>query len=191
MNNPLELDAVIMSTREILSQLLVIEMEDIEADSSIVDDLSADSLDIVDLSFQLGRLYGCTLPKTSVLDHVAAVCGDIQEFVGDTGLTESGKALLEGSLSAHAHAPGQLRLGMKPADVFAATTVRNWAEQCRNVFNYLPAGCLECGGTQATLNDRQQVVCGACSARVMPLDGDEISRHLVEKYVATHLEANA
>ncbi len=188
MNNPLELDAVIASTREILSQLLVIEVEGIEADSSIVDDLSADSLDIVDLSFQLGRLYGCTLPKTSVLDHAAAVCGDIQEFVDGSGLTESGKALLENSLSAYA--PDQLQLGMKPADIFAVTTVRNWAEQCRNVFNYLPETCPDCGGGEAVLNDRQQVVCAACSARLTPLDGDEISRRLVEQYVAAHLEAN-
>ncbi|MES2818093.1 MAG: acyl carrier protein [Pseudomonadota bacterium] len=189
MNNPLELDAVIAATREILAQLLVIDLEGIEADHSIVEDLSADSLDIVDLSFQLGRLYGCTLPKTNVLDHAVAVCGDLSAFVAGSGLTDTGKALLEDSLSAYA--PGQLRVGMKPADVFAVTTVRNWAEQCRTVFNYLPAACPECGGQQAMLNERQQVVCSACSARLTPTDGDEISRGLVEQFVATRLKASA
>ncbi|WP_263138708.1 acyl carrier protein [Pseudomonas sp. RIT-PI-AD] len=189
MNNPLDLDSVIASTREILAQLLVIDVDDIEANSSIVEDLSADSLDIVDLSFQLGRQYGCTLPKTTVLDHAAAVCGDIHEFVNESGLTENGKALLEGSLSAYA--PDQLRVGMKPGDVFAVTTVRNWAEQCRNVFNYLPATCPECAGHQAVLNERQQVVCASCSARLTPADGDEISRRLVETFVSAHLEENA
>ncbi|NQD92485.1 acyl carrier protein [Pseudomonas sp. CrR25] len=187
MNNPVELDAVIASAREILAQLLVVDAADIAPDSSLIEDLSADSLDIVDLSFQLGRMYGCTLPKTSVLEHAVTVCGDLDAFVVDGGLTAAGKALLESSLSAYT--PNQLRVGMKPADVFAVTTVRNWAEQCRSVFDYLPAVCPECAGEQAQLNDRQQVVCSSCSARVAPVDGDEISQLLVQKFVATHLSA--
>ncbi|WP_079202755.1 acyl carrier protein [Pseudomonas sp. CC6-YY-74] len=189
MNNPVELDVVIASAREILAQLLVIDTADIAPDSSLIEDLSADSLDIVDLSFQLGRMYGCTLPKTTVLDHAVTVCGDLDAFVFEGGLTETGKALLENSLSAYT--PNQLRVGMKPVDVFAVTTVRNWAEQCRGVFNYLPAVCPECAGEHAKLNERQQVVCSSCSARVTPLDGDEISQVLVGKFVATHLSTVA
>lgn len=184
MNNPLELDAVLASTREILAQLLVLDVEDIDADNSVVEDLSADSLDIVDLSFQLGRLYGCTLPKISVLDHALAICGDLQAFVDHNGLTAAGKALLENSLSAYA--PEQLSVGMKPADVFAATTVRNWAQQCRNIFNYLPDACPACGGSHALVKN-QQVVCSACSARLTAPDGDEISRRLVQAFVASRL----
>lgn len=180
MNNPLELDAVLISTRQILAQLLVLDVEDIDAGNSVVEDLSADSLDIVDLSFQLGRLYGCTLPKSSVLDHAQAVCGDLSDFVGETGLTARGKALLENSLSAYA--PDQLRVGMKPADIFAATTVRNWAEQCRNIFDHLPEVCPVCGSDHA-VTLKQQVVCSSCSARLVPPDGDEISRRLVQSFV--------
>ena len=184
MNNPLDLEHVVASTREILAQLLVMDANDIEENSSIVEDLGADSLDIVDLSFQLGRQYGCTLPKTSVLDHALTVCGDASEFLANGRITESGKRLLEQSLSAYT--PDQLKAGMQPAQVFAATTVRNWANQCRNLFNYLPATCPDCNAHQAVLNERQQVVCGACSARLVPADGDEVSRQLVEQFVATH-----
>lgn len=186
MNNPLDLESVITSTREILAQLLVMDANEIEDDSSIVEDLGADSLDIVDLSFQLGRQYGCTLPKTSVLDHAVEAFGDISEFVAEGRLTAAGKALLENSLSAYA--PNQLTVGMRPAEVFAATTVRNWAQQCCNVFNYLPETCPDCGGHAAVLNDRQQVVCGACSARLAPLDGDGISRRLVEQFAASRVK---
>ncbi|WP_458725757.1 acyl carrier protein [Pseudomonas mandelii] len=186
MNNPLELENVIVSTREILAQLLVMSVDDIDENSSIVEDLSADSLDIVDLSFQLGRQYGCTLPKTSVLDHAVAVCGDAGEFLASGRITENGKALLEQSLSAYS--PDQLQSGMQPAQVFAATTVRNWAQQCRNLFNYLPQNCPDCGAQKAVLNERQQVVCEACIARLVPADGDEVSRQLVEQFVATHVK---
>ncbi|PMZ62216.1 acyl carrier protein, partial [Pseudomonas sp. GW247-3R2A] len=33
-----------------------------------------------------------------------------------------------------------------------------------------------------------QVVCDACSARLVPADGDEVSRQLVEQFVATHVK---
>lgn len=189
MNNPLELEQVIMSVREILAQLLVLELDEIDADSSIVEDLGADSLDIVDLSFQLGRRYGCALPKTSVLDHTVAVCGDASEYLHQGRLTEAGVELLESSLSAYA--PGQLKAGLTPADIFARTTVRNWAQQCRGLFDHLPATCPQCAANQARLNEREQVVCAACSARLTPLDGDSVSRLLVERFVAARAPAQA
>jgi len=188
-NNPLELKNVVTSVRDILAQLLVMSIDDIDENSSIVEDLNADSLDIVDLSFQLGRRYGCTLPKTSVLDHVIAVCGDVSQFMASGRITESGKALLEQSLSAYT--PNQLKAGMQPAQVFSATTVRNWAQQCHNLFNYLPQSCPDCGAHEAVLNERQQVVCGACSARLAPTNGDEVSRRLVEQFVATYIKETA
>ncbi|KMT53987.1 acyl carrier protein [Pseudomonas fildesensis] len=185
MNNPLDLDSVITTTREILAQLLVMDVADVDEHSSIVKDLNADSLDIADLSFQLGRNYGCTLPKTSVLDHAVAVFGDVSDLVEKGRITHAGVELLEQSLSTFA--PGQLRAGMQPADVFAATTVRNWAVQCYRMFDYLPATCPECNADQARLNERRQVVCGGCSARLTPMEGDEISRNLVEQFAASRL----
>jgi acyl carrier protein len=189
MNNPLELEQVTLSVREILAQLLVLDLDEIAADNSIVEDLGADSLDIVDLSFQLGRQYGCSLPKVSVLDHTVAVCGDASEFLDAGRLTETGVDLLERSLSAYA--PGQLKAGMQPADVFAATTVRNWARQCHSLFDHLPDNCPQCGAQEARVNDRQQVVCTGCSARLVPLDGDSVSRRLVEQFIATRAQALA
>lgn len=189
MNNPLDLAEVIGSTREILAQLLVMDVAEIAEDASVTEDLGADSLDIVDLSFQLGRRYGCALPKINVLDHAQAVCGDLSDFLQGGGLTEAGTGLMQHSLSAYR--PEQLRLGMRPAEIFAATTVRNWAQQCHNLFNHLPASCPECGAKQARLGERGQVVCAGCSARLAPPEGDEVSRRLVQRYVAQTLKAVA
>ncbi len=107
MNNPLDLNSVITTTREILAQLLVMDLTEVNEHSSIVEDLNADSLDIVDLSFQLGRHYGCTLPKTSVLDHAVAVFGDVSELGRKRPYHPVRRGPLEQSLSAFA--PGQLR----------------------------------------------------------------------------------
>lgn len=187
MNNPLNLDEIITGTREILAQLLVLDIAEISEDASVTDDLGADSLDIVDLNFQLGRRYGCVLPKINVLDHAQAVCGDLQRFLHAGGLTEDGIGLLQNSLGAYRL--GQLRVGMRPAEIFAAMTVRNWARQCYNLFNYLPTSCLECGGKHAHLNARHQVICAGCSARLSPLEGDKASRHLVQSYVELNMKA--
>lgn len=187
MNNPLNLDDVIISTRKIIAQLLVMDIAEISEDASLTEDLRADSLDIVDLNFQLGRHYGCVLPKINVLDHAQAVCGDLQEFLSGGGLTEAGIDLMQNSLSAYR--PEQLRAGMRPAEIFAATTVRNWAQQCYNLFNHLPVNCPECDGKHARLNDRHHVVCTGCSARLSPLEGDKTSLRLVQHYVALNMKA--
>ncbi|MEW5755615.1 MAG: acyl carrier protein [Pseudomonadota bacterium] len=187
MNNPLNFDDVITSTRKILAQLLVMDIAEISEDASVTDDLRADSLDIVDLNFQLGRRYGCVLPKVNVLDHAQAVCGGLQKFLRDGGLTEDGVGLMQNSLSAYR--PEQLRVGMRPAEIFAAMTVRNWAQQCYNLFNFLPASCPGCGCKHAQLNDHHQVVCAGCSARLSPLEGDKASRCLVQRYIELSVEA--
>lgn len=185
MNNPLDLNSVIDSVRSILSQLLAVDIEEVDVNSRVVDDLNADSLDIVDLTFQLGQKYGCVLPKISVLDHAAEVCGSLQKFVAAGKLTESGRLLLQQSLNAYA--PEQFRTGMSPSDVFAETTVLNWASQCYNLFNFLPAACPDCGGNHAAMNERQQVVCSACHGRLTPREGDSVSHQLVEKFVLANL----
>jgi acyl carrier protein len=189
MNNPLNLDDVILNTRKILAQLLVMDIADISEDASLTDDLRADSLDIVDLNFQLGRHYGCVMPKINVLDHAQAVCGDLQEFLSGGGLTEVGIGLMQNSLSAYR--PEQLRAGMRPAEIFAAMTVCNWAQQCYNLFNYLPVSCPGCGSKQARLNDRYQVICDGCSVRLSPLEGDKASLLLVQHFVALNVNAAA
>ena len=189
MKNPLQLNAVINTTSEILSQLLLVKQEEITPDSRVIDDLSADSLDVVDLSFQLGKRYGCTLPKINVLDHALEVCKSTQDFVQQGGITELGKSLLEGSLSDYS--PEQLKVGMRPADVFTSTTVRNWGKQCYNLFNYLPSKCPDCGNDHAIVNEREQVVCSSCKVRLTPLDGDTISRKLVQDFVDANLAISA
>ncbi len=185
MNNPLEIDSVVDSVRDILAQLLAIGIDEIDTQSCVVADLNADSLDVVDLTFQLGQRYGCVLPKTSVLDHAVEVCGGLRSFISSGGLNENGRQLLMQSLNAYT--PEQLRIGMIPSSVFAETTVFNWASQCYRLFDYLPAKCPDCQGEKAVLNERQQVVCAHCHARLTPRDGDEVSRQLVKDFVQANL----
>lgn len=165
----------------------MLDIAKISENASITDDLGADSLDIVDFNFQLGRLYGCVFPKINVLDHAQAVCGDLERFLHAGGLTEDGLGLMQNSLGAYR--PGQLQVGMRPAEIFAAMTVSNWAQQCYNLFNYLPTSCPECGGKHAQLNARHQAICASCSVRLSPLEGDKASRHLVQRYVGLNMKA--
>lgn len=181
MKSPLETNRVIDAVRATLADLLVMELDDVTADSRLVEDLDADSLDLVDLNFRLGKRFGCSLPKASVLDHAANLAGEPSPFLEHGRLTPLGKALLEQGLNGYA--PEQLRVGMRPDEVFAATTVRNWANQILRIFEQLPAHCPDCGHTEASVDGAGLVVCGSCHARLPVPDGDTASRQRIQAFL--------
>ncbi len=181
MNNPLDPNAVVDVVRSMLSEMLVMEADEIEPESRLIDDLDADSLDLVDLNYRLGKRFGCALPKTSVIDHANELSGNPSLFVEKGGLTETGKALLEQGLNRYK--PEQLRVGMRPVEVFSGTTVQNWANQIMEIFDQLPDTCPDCGHDHAVLDANGLVVCGSCSARLPVPDGDTASRVRVNAYL--------
>jgi acyl carrier protein len=189
MNNPFQIDHVTDQLRVLLADLLVTAEDEVNADSRLIDDLGADSLDLVDLNFRIGKQFGCVLPKTSVLDHAADLLGELSGIVNDGRLTALGAALMHHSINAYA--ADQVRPGMTAAEVFAATSVRNWAAQVIAIFDALPERCGACGHSHAIRDDRGQAVCGQCAARLVPADGDSVSRRHVEAFLEPQLRKSA
>ena len=65
--------------RELLSSQLDIEEEKISMDSSIVDDLGADSLDVVDLIMSLEEEFDMEIPDEEI-ENIKTV-GDLVRYV--------------------------------------------------------------------------------------------------------------
>ena len=66
-----------------LAEALNLPLEKVTADAKIVDDLGADSLDLVELLSQLEDEYGITIPDDEVegLVTVADVAAEIEKLV--------------------------------------------------------------------------------------------------------------
>ena len=72
---------VFEKVRDILVEQLDVEEEKVSMEASIMDDLSADSLDIVDLVMSLEDEFGVEIPDDQV-ENIKTV-GDIVKYIED------------------------------------------------------------------------------------------------------------
>ncbi|MDC9597283.1 acyl carrier protein [Xenorhabdus anantnagensis] len=118
---------------EELSSILFIEKNDIKENSSLINELGADSLDIIDLSFNLGKKFGITMPTKSVFAHANEILSEsvLAKLLNEDVLTQEGKRLL--IHSCYNYTEVQLDSINTLGDVFGETNVHNWASLCQKV----------------------------------------------------------
>ncbi|CDH33821.1 acyl carrier protein [Xenorhabdus bovienii] len=121
----------VSAVREELSSILFVEENTISENSSLINELGADSLDVIDLSFNLGKKFKVKMPTKSVFAHAYEVLPEevlSRLLTGDT-LTQEGKGLLV--YSCYNYTLEQLKDINTLGDVFGETNVHNWASLCK------------------------------------------------------------
>ncbi len=180
MQNPYSKSQILSTVKDTLARVLGIPVEEIQDDSSMVNDLGAESLDFVELNAILEKTLKLTLPAKSVLDHAAKISGQADRFYTPKGgLTEAGCSLL-------LHSPyryRQLRPGMGEYEIFNASAVENVANICHEILEHLPASCPDCGHEQAAVSSAGRPICAACNAALRPAHGDEVLALRVSEYL--------
>jgi acyl carrier protein len=183
MKTPYKQEDVLEASCAIIADILGCEPEEVNPDSSLGDDLGADSLSFVEISFGLGKHFGVALPNKSIIDHAAEQTGNEALFVApDGGLTEQGSFLLENSF--FGFDKDQIGKGMKRHAVMGATTPRNWANSVFHILGELPDACPDCGHHSAILKPNRAIACGQCGAALKPRNGDEVLAAYVSKLLS-------
>ena len=67
---------VIREMKKVLAETLRIDEGTIEADSSLINDLGAESLDFLDVVYQLEQTFGIKMARHQVLEHVEELFGE-------------------------------------------------------------------------------------------------------------------
>ena len=68
---------VIEEVKNAIVETLGIEASTIEADSSLMRDLGAESLDFLDINYRLEQAFGIKMARHSLLEHIEEVFKDI------------------------------------------------------------------------------------------------------------------
>lgn len=94
----MNVDNVFPKVREIIADVLVIDQEDIALTSRLIVDLSAESIDFLDLVFQLEKEFKIKIPRGQLEKNAR---GDLAEDEFEKGgvLTPAGLAALQNYLS--------------------------------------------------------------------------------------------
>ncbi|WP_167371916.1 acyl carrier protein [Xenorhabdus beddingii] len=118
---------------EELSSILFVEESDIKENSSLINDLGADSLDVIDLTFNLSKKFKITMPTKSVFAHADEILTEnvLSRLLNGDVLTQEGKGLLINSC--YHYTEEQLDSINTLSDVFGETNVHNWASLCQAV----------------------------------------------------------
>jgi acyl carrier protein len=85
-----EIDAVFPRVAEVIADALGCDVEDVKLDSSLIEDLDAESIDFLDLVFRLERTFKVKIPRGKIVEDAR---GDLAEadfeqkgIVTDAGL---------------------------------------------------------------------------------------------------------
>ncbi|KTC66869.1 acyl carrier protein [Legionella birminghamensis] len=94
----MNVESVYPKVREIIADVLVIDEEDVALDSRLIADLGAESIDFLDLVFQLEKEFGIKIPRGQLEKNAR---GDLPEEEFEKGgvLTAQGMQALKNYLS--------------------------------------------------------------------------------------------
>ena len=59
-------ESVFEKTKEIVMEVLDVDSDEVEPDSSLIDDLGAESIDFLDLSFKIEKEFGVKFPEREI-----------------------------------------------------------------------------------------------------------------------------
>jgi len=74
-----ERDAILEKTKEVIVDQLNVDESDVNEDAAFIDDLGADSLDLVELVMALEQEFGVTIPDEEV--EAIKTVGDAVTFI--------------------------------------------------------------------------------------------------------------
>jgi acyl carrier protein len=173
MQNPYSRQQIDTVVCEGLARVLGIPAEEITPGARLVD-LGAESLDMVEFRFEMESLFGVSLPKQSVLDHLAAALGGSERLYDDAGRISALAAdvLL---LSSFGYSPDEVTAGMRPYEIMMVGTSEHWASFIHAIFEHLPETCTECTATSARVSAVGRAECASCGTRLVPLAGDRVT----------------
>lgn len=128
---PADLDAEVFATvRDCFCEALELDEDEVAYDSKVLDDLGAESLDLLDVVFRLERAFGIQIPRGGLEARARDVEGEPGEVDGK--LTEAGaKALREVMPEVPAE---EIQAGMRSDDlagVFRVGTFYNLVQSLR------------------------------------------------------------
>ncbi|HUJ20472.1 MAG TPA: phosphopantetheine-binding protein [Bryobacteraceae bacterium] len=169
---------VLQKFSEIVGKSLHIDPLVVTPDSYL-DELGAESLDLIEISMETEAQFDVWLPEKSILDTAAEVFGP-GVLEKDGYLTEEGKRLMKCRMPDEDAAAFSGEVAVKDLRHYFQK-VGTWTRMIESLLEHTPRVCAACGGPlQSTLALRMK--CVNCALEVSLRSGEEINREWVKEY---------
>lgn len=157
-----------------VAKALDLDPAQVKLASSLQDDLGAESLDYLDIAFQLERRFNVQFPRADLLQRASDHFGE-DALVRDGVVTELGLDLLRKGMPEVA--PGLFHPGLRAIDVprmFTVWTFVRVLDRLLAAKEQVPRQCATCGGELVEAPSLPEFVCAGCGAIVPLPSGDAI-----------------
>jgi ribosomal protein S27AE len=144
-----------------------------------LDELGAESLDLIEITMETEAQFDIWLPEKSILDVAAEVfCAGMLEKDGH--LTEEGKRLMTRRMPSEDAAAFTGDVAVNDLRHYFLK-VGTWTRMIESLLQHTPRVCSKCGGAfHASLGLRMK--CEKCGAEVSLRSGEDINREWVREY---------
>ncbi|MGD8352345.1 MAG: phosphopantetheine-binding protein [Nitrospirota bacterium] len=166
------------AVRDAVAETLSIDRETVGPDSSLINDLEAESLDFLDINYRIEQTFGIKMARHFILEHIEEMFGEGSAIDEDGKLTEKAVELLRIRLGEEL--PG-VTAGTDMDDIPAHITVRSIASGVMDILDTLPEKCGSCGASDWKTDDGARIKCGSCGEGAAFTNGDDLSRQWLER----------
>lgn len=169
---------------QIVAESIQIDASQVVAEATL-DELGAESLDVVEISMEVESKFNVWLPDKSILDTAIEVAGR-DAILQDGSLTELGKemfrarmpreewSLLEGEVTTSALHKYFMR-------------VSTWVRMIADLREHTPKSCVSCGGKNLGELPGFRLSCADCGTEMKLRPGQDFNREWVEQYIGDHI----
>ena len=166
-------EAVLGALKKALASTLGVNESAIQPSSSIVRDLGAESLDFLDINYQMEQLFGIRMARHFFLEHAEEMFGEGSAIDDDGHLTVPAMALLRERYGGAGLPPTGESLDLD--EVPALITVQAVVDTILAILETLPEHCT-CGSPAWRVEDGTRIVCGSCGEVALFTSGDELTK---------------
>ena len=168
---------VIDELKKAVVDTLSAKEESIQAESSLIKDLGAESLDFLDINYRLEQAFGMKMARHFILEHVEEMFGEGSAIDENSQLTEKAIELLKVRFGENLP---DLSAGVDVDEVPALITVQSIANGVMDILNSLPEKCASCSNSAWKLDGATHIKCGSCGECAVFTNGDDLTKEWLE-----------
>jgi acyl carrier protein len=164
--------------KKAIVETLRVDENTIEPESSLINDLGAESLDFLDVNYRLEQAFGIKMARHFVLEHVEEMFGEGSALDENGQLTGKAVELLKIRLGENA---SNLEPGMDMDEVPGLITVHSLAAGVMDILDSLPERCSNCDKMAWITEDKTHIKCSSCGENATYANGDELIKRWLTK----------
>jgi acyl carrier protein len=164
--------------KKAIVETLRVDESAIKPESSLINDLGAESLDFLDINYRLEQAFGIKMARHFVLEHIEEMFGEGSAIDENGQLTEKAIELLKVRFGDNMP---DLSPGMDMDEIPALLTVQSMAGGVMDVLESISEKCSHCGNAAWKSEDGVRIICGSCGERASFTNGDELIKAWLTK----------